>query len=97
MVCVDIGSIVSLRLFSLNIAFHAHAIIFIKRNFGEIDIKTMSNIPFDAKFDAESEFLTQKIIPPTHSTEESISEIFVGLSSKITSTFDLTNRFFYPI
>ena len=56
MVCDDIGSIVSLHLFSLNIAFHAHAIIFIMRNFGEKDIKTMSNIPFDAKFDAESEF-----------------------------------------
>ena len=60
MVCVDIGSIVSLHHFSLIIAFHAHAIIFIKRNFGEINIKTMSNVPFDAKFDAESELLLGK-------------------------------------
>ena len=65
MLCVDIGSIVGLHLFSLNTAFHAHAIIFILRNFGKIDIQTMSTILFDAKFDAESDFQLEKIILPT--------------------------------
>ena len=56
MVFVDIGSLVGLHLFSLSTAYNAHAIIFILRNLGKIDIQTMSNIPFDAKFDAESDF-----------------------------------------
>ena len=84
MVCVSIGSHKSRTDFT-NFFSNAYAIIIFTLKVGKIDINLYPNIPFDVKFNAESEYQVRILIPPTHFGKKSILKICVGESPKIFS------------
>ena len=92
MVCVSIGSHKS-RIDFTNFFSNAYAIIIFTLKVEKIDLYLYSNIPFDVKFNAESEYQVRILIPPTHFGKKWILKICVGESSKIFSP--LKSKFIY--
>ena len=90
MICVDMGYMVVSYHFSLNIAFHAYAILIFMRIVGKIIIDPISTHTIRREILRWIRIWSQNFIPPTHSREKNglkilrrrISKIFASLNQK---------------
>ena len=90
MVCVHMGSMAVSYHFSLNIAFHAYAILIFMRIVGKIIIDPISTHTIRREILRWIRIWSQNFIPPTHSREKNglkilrrrISKIFASLNQK---------------
>ena len=83
MVCVHMGSMVVSYHFSLNIAFHAYAILIFMRIVGKIIIDPISTHTIRREILRWIRIWSQNLISPTHSWEKTISKILRRRISKI--------------
>ena len=83
MVCVYMGSMVVSYHISLNIAFHAYAIIIFMRIVGKINMDPISMHIIRREILRWIRIWSQKLISPTHSWEKTISKILRRRISKI--------------
>ena len=90
MICIDMGSMFISYQFSLNIAFHAYAIIIFMRIVGKINMDPISMHIIRREILRWIRIWSQNCIPPTHSREKNgskilrrrISKIFASLNQK---------------
>ena len=87
MIFLDMASIFVSYHFSLNIEFHAYAIVIFMRIVGKINTvcTPYQHIPFDAKFYAEFEFEVKIFIRPRILEQKWVEKFCVGKSQKFVS------------
>ena len=83
MICVDMGYIVVSYHYSLNIAFHAYAILIFMRIVGKIIIDPISTHIIRREILRWIRIWSQNFISPTHSSEKNGWKILRGRISKI--------------
>ena len=83
MICIDMGSMFISYQFSLNIAFHAYAIIIFMRIVGKINMDPISMHIIRREILRWIRIWSQNLILPTHSWEKTILKILRRRISKI--------------